>query len=302
MDKYKQYVDVQWWNGVAKRDIENWIKNFGTSRKLAELILDNVIFYNAQQMKAYTLFLINNLKEQVYSQSMRENGYVFLDDVTLELKWEEYLKDTQFVPAALPSDPTSSAHKILSHWRSVLGCGSEIFSSVNNIEDGYQKGIHRFVFVDDFSGSGEQMLNVLKYKIDFMGQKIEIGHLPEIYQDIEIIVAVYVMHEKAKNNLSSNYSKIKLLYVDAIDDNLNYLNENSTIYKKYDEEKRQELVREIQSLSDNIMNGNEELQKLSSYVLNIPIVFEHGCPNNTLLLLFAHSDNWQQLFKRGKEV
>jgi hypothetical protein len=110
------------------------------------------------------------------------------------------------------------------------------------------------------------------------------------------------MHEKAKMNLSSNYSKIKLLYVDAIDDNLNYLNENSTIYQKYDEEKRQELVREIQSLSDDIMNSNEELQKLSSYVLNIPVVFEHGCPNNTLLLLFAHSDNWQQLFRRGKEV
>ena len=50
------------------------------------------------------------------------------------------------------------------------------------------------------------------------------------------------------------------------------------------------------------MEENEELINLSTYVLNIPVVFEHGCPNNTLLLLFAHSDNWQQLFKRGNEI
>lgn len=80
------------------------------------------------------------------------------------------------------------------------------------------------------------------------------------------------------------------------------MNKNSRIYEKMDMEKKMEVINAIKRINDNIMDGNEEYKKLSSYVLNIPIVFEHGCPNNTLLLLFAHSDNWQQLFKRGKEI
>lgn len=302
MDKYKQYVDVQWWNGVKKRDIENWIRNFGASEEIAELILDNVIFYTAKQMKSYTLFLVNLLKEQVYLEAMKENGYDFLTDEQLEKKWETYLEQTRFIPAALSNDPTSSAHKILGHWRSSLERGDEFFSVINAIGEDYGKGVHRFVLVDDFSGSGEQMLEVLQQKICFKNQSIELGMLPELYSEIEIVVAVYVLHENAKKNIHLKYPQVKLICVDKIDDRMNYLNEKSSMYRKYSDDKKQAIIEEIQKLNDNIMNENTEFKKLSSYVLNIPIVFEHGCPNNTLLLLFAHSDNWQQLFKRGKEI
>lgn len=302
MDKYKQYIDVQWWNGIEKRDVENWIRNFGASEKLAELILDNVIFYNGSQLKAYTRFLVNNLKQKVYMEVMRENHYLYIDDVVLDNKWSEYLSVTNFVPAALQTDPTSSAHQVLGHWRSALGKGDSLFSTINDIEKNYKRGIRRFVLVDDFSGSGEQMLGVLKQKILFDGEEIELGLLPNIIVDIEIIISVYVIHERAKNTIGDEYPKIKEIYVDLIDDDLNYLNEKSSIYEKVDINKRQEIIREIQKIVDDILESNKELLKLSSYVLNIPIVFEHGCPNNTLLLLFAHSDNWQQLFKRGKEI
>ncbi len=302
MDKYKQYIDVQWWSGIEKRDLENWIRNFGTSEKLAELILDSVIFYNAAQLKAYTRFLINNLKGQVYAETVKENGYSYIEDAVLDNKWNKYLNVTNFIPAALQSDPTSSAHKILGYWRSILGRGNHLFSSIGDIEKNYKNGIRRFVLVDDFSGSGKQMLEVLKQKIEFNGSKIELGLLPNIIEDIEIVISVYVIHEEAKRTLTNEYSKIRITYVDLISDDLNYLNEKALIYEKIDIDKRQELIRELQKFTDSVVKNNEEFQKLSSYILNIPIVFEHGCPNNTLLLLFAHSDNWQQLFKRGEEI
>ena len=302
MDKYKQYIDIQWWNGVTKRDIENWIRNFGSSEKLAKIILDNVIFYNSQQMKAYARYLINSLNEQVYKQTMRENKYEYINDVVLNEKWNTYIAETRIIPASLPSDPTSSAHNVVKHWRSTLGQGSDYFSVISNMEKDYLAGIHRFILVDDFSGSGKQMMKVLKHQIDFMGKKVEVGRLPESYPDVEITFAVYVIHQQAKVNLNKYYPKVGLLYVDMIDDNLNYFNENYFIYKSYSEEEKHELVQEMEKLSENIMNDNEKFRELSSYVLNIPIVFEHGCPNNTLLLLFAHTDNWQQLFKRGNEI
>lgn len=96
MDKFKQYIDVQWWKGIEKRDLENWIRNFGASKKIAELILNNVIFYNASQLKAYTRFLINKLQEQVYMETMKESCFSYVEDSILFEKWNEYLNKTNF--------------------------------------------------------------------------------------------------------------------------------------------------------------------------------------------------------------
>lgn len=302
MDKFKQYIDVQWWNGIEKRDLENWIRNFGASKKIAELILNNVIFYNASQLKSYTRFLISKLQEQVYMEAMREHHYSYVDDDLLMRKWNDYLNKTNIMPAAKLTDSTSSAHKIVGHWRSVLARGDNLFSAISNLENQYKKGVRRFILVDDFSGSGNQMQEVLEQKISFNGEMIELGFLPDVVEDVEIVIAVYVIHEKAIINLKKRYPKIDLIYVDLISEEFNYLNEHAFIYEKYEDKKRQEIISEIKRITETIVMSNEELSKLSSYVLNIPIVFEHGCPNNTLLLLFAHSDNWQQLFKRGKEL
>ncbi len=302
MDKFKQYIDVQWWNGIEKRDLENWIRNFGASKKIAELILNNVIFYNASQLKSYTRFLISKLQEQVYMEAVREHHYSYVDDDLLMRKWNDYLNKTNIMPAAKLTDSTSSAHKIVGNWRSVLAREDNLFSAISNLENQYKKGVRRFILVDDFSGSGNQMQEVLEQKISFDGEMIELGFLPDVVEDVEIVIAVYVIHEKAIINLKKRYPKIDLIYVDLISEEFNYLNEHAFIYEKYEDKKRQEIISEIKRITETIVMSNEELSKLSSYVLNIPIVFEHGCPNNTLLLLFAHSDNWQQLFKRGKEL
>ena len=147
------------------------------------------------------------------------------------------------------------------------------------------------------------MKDVLEQKIMFKGKWIEIGKLMDVADDIEVVVAVYVLHERAKHKLNELFPQVKIIYVDLINEKLNYLNKDASIYSRYNEHRRIEIVHEIQRISDEIVNNDEKMRGIiSSYVLNIPVVFSHGCPNNTLILLFAHSDNWQQLFKRGSET
>lgn len=306
MDKYKDYIEIQWWNKLQKRDIDNWVKNFGADKELAMMILENVIYYNDPQMKSYTRFLINQLKGQVYEQVMQQADYTFVDDGALQSAWQEYKRKTRFVPAALMGDTTSSAFMVLRQWRSALenepGKGKKLFSDIADMEKNYGMGARRFILVDDFSGSGSQMLGVLEQKIEFQGQCIELGRLPDYAADVEIVVAVYVVHTEAIREVGGKYPKVKIIYVDLVSDDLNYLNENSIMYRKLDEKKAKTIVAQIRELCDTLKKGDAELQKLSSYVLNIPIVFEHGCPNNTLILLFAHTNSWQQLFRRGEEI
>lgn len=306
MDKFKDYIEIQWWNKIQKRDIDNWIKNFGANKELAEKILENVIYYNDPQMKSYTRFLINRLKGQVYEQIMQQGNYAFVDDGVLQSAWQAYKQKTRFVPAAEMGDTTSSAFMVVRQWRSVLegvaGNEEELFTDIAGIEKNYGKGARRFILVDDFSGSGSQMLKVLEQEIAFQGRSVELGRLPDYAADVEIVVAVYVVHMEAIRAVGKKYPKVKIIYVDLISDDLNYLNEKSILYRKLEEKEAKAIVAQIQKLCDTVKKEDAELQRLSSYVLNIPIVFEHGCPNNTLILLFAHTDNWQQLFRRGEEI
>ena len=126
--------------------------------------------------------------------------------------------------------------------------------------------------------------------------------MPCVCNDIDIIVAVYVIHEKAIEFLQKQFPNIKFLYVDLINENFNYMNNSSFMYEKMNLNEKNDIIDQIKKLTENIKHNNAELLELSAYLLNIPIVFEHGCPNNTLLLLFAHTDDWQQLFKRGIEI
>lgn len=302
MDKYKQYVDIHWWDGVEKREIENWFKNFSSNTEVAKLILDNVMFYNSKQMKAYTRYLVNNLKNEVYMKIMEKNEYHYVEDHDLEFEWENYLETTQFMPAAIPDDTASSAYKIIRYWRASLNGTGNNYSSIDNFGNAYSNGKKRFVLVDDFSGSGKQIIKVLQHEVDIEGKKIQVGKLPEVYSDIEIIIAVYVMHEKAQANINSHFRQVKIMAVDYITEDFNYLNDNSIFYKDASFDEKRKIISDIKTIMDRIKNESSELKELDSYVLNIPVVFEHGCPNNTLVLLFAHSDSWQQLFKRGKEL
>ena len=302
MEKYKQYIETQWWNGIKKRDIDTWIQNFKANDELARIILDHVIFYNNMQLKEYTRCLINKMREYVYSSTMRSQQYKFVSDHELERNWKKYIDSMKIIPAEREEDVASSAHKIIGYWRSAFGKGDAILSRIVAIGKCYECGIRKFVLVDDFSGSGKQMCEILNRKVYINGRECELGKIGDTFQDVEIMVAVYVIHKKAKELIEKQYPKVRLLYIDLIDEEMDFFNERSEIYADIKECDRKNIVSSVKSLHDRLMNENVEMQKLSSYILNIPVVFEHGCPNNALLLLFAHSANWHQLFKRGEEI
>lgn len=263
MDKYKQYIEIEWWNQIQKRDIDNWIKNFGSNEKLAEMILDNVIYYNTSQLKTYTRFLINELKAQVYEQVMKQSNFMFVNDEVLHCAWDEYRKKTKFIPAVIKEDATSSAFVVLRQWRSLLegeaGSGEHLFSGITDMEKHFEMGVRRFILVDDFSGSGSQILDVLKQRIVIRGNSIEIGKLPDYVEDVEIIIAVYVVHSEAIKALNQEYSKVKIIYVDLVNDDLNYLNEASIMYRNLKGEEAKNTIVEIKNLCDTVLKENTEL-------------------------------------------
>lgn len=295
--KYNQYIDLEWWRGISKRSIKSWIGNFENEQTALE-ILDKIIFYNKAQMNKYTECLIDQLKDRIFLQELKEGGLRCVDDSLLNKRWKEYLSITKVVPAKLKKDVACSADQVIGYWRSELG--EDVLSDILNIADHLQSGIQRFLLVDDFAGTGKQMSDVLSRPLVIDGQEICLGNIPKHFPGVEIMVACYVIHEEAYRRLRKDYPEAELLFVDRIGTEMSYLCPDSHLYDAKPKEEAERLKQEIKKLEDKL-HEEEKYKNIKEYSLNIPIVFEHGCPNNTLLLLFAKTVTWHQLFRRGEE-
>lgn len=296
--KYKNYIDFDWWHGVNKRTIDSWIENFD-ERELALQILNQVIFYNTPQMRKYTECLINLQKDRIFLQTINESGLQYIDDETLNQKWAQYLEGIRILPAKKSEDVVCSANRVIEYWRSELG--ENLISEIAHIPEHIKDGIHHFVLADDFAGSGSQMLGILDQEIMINDQRIHIGDISDHYSDIKIEVALYVIHAEAYRNITKKYKKIEILFIDYIDERLDYLNPDNPMFSTKTEEEAERFRNTVRELQEKLRAKESKYEKMRKYSLNIPIVFEHGCPNNALLLLFAKTETWHQLFERAEK-
>ena len=273
------------------------MKNF-QNEELAYDILYQIIFYNSGQLEKYTECLLNELKAQVYLGNVKKYGLGQVNDDFLEDGWKDYCSRTKILPAKCENEVVSSADTVIGKWRDVIG--EEQLSDIINIADAINRGMQRFILVDDFAGTGRQMEKVLSRKIRIeTGKEIAIGKIPEMYPEIEIKVGLYVIHEKGYNYLKEKFPKVDLMFIDYITEDMNLISEKNELFRDKNAEEANEFKQELERLKEEIRRDKHNYEKLLIYDLNIPIVFEHGCPNNTMLLIFAKTKKWKQLFKLG---
>ncbi|WP_346708049.1 hypothetical protein [Massilistercora timonensis] len=297
IEKYNRYIELKWWENINKRDIQNWIHNF-EDEELAYSILDQIIFYNSRQLEKYTECLLNELKAKVYLKNVKKYGLGRVNDSCLEDSWKDYFSHTMILPAKCEKEIISSADTVIGKWRNVIG--EEQLSDITNIATAIDNGTQRFILVDDFVGTGNQMEKVLSRKIKVKkGKEVTVGKIPEIYPEVEIKVALYVIHEKGYQNLKKKFPKVDFMFIDYITEEVNLISEKNELFRRKTIEEANKFKQSLEEIKEKIRKDNPDYEKLLIYDLNIPIVFEHGCPNNTILLIFAKTRKWKQLFKGG---
>lgn len=303
MDKYKKYknfIDFQWWTGIEKRNVDAWLGNFQKDKKwIGRLILDNIIFYSSTQLDSYTLYIINQMRSELYQDEQHRCSSVSRDDAYYFECWDKYKKKLKIMPAAMSGDVGASAYQVVRRYRQFLG--NESVSDKDSIGQWIKSGIEKFIFVDDFSGSGSQIKEFLESEIQVEKEKVKICNLTERFPQIEISVALYVIHDEAIRFLKKRFPNIKIRFVDFIDNKMNFLNFESVFYKHRTLEEKKEAIDYIEQQKKMIMAEKIKYYEMSKYQLNIPIIFYHGCPNNSLMLLFANTRNWKQIFYLGED-
>lgn len=298
--QYENYVSYDWWTHIDNRSIEGWLQNFGNHENIGRLILDSVIFYNDEQLKSYTHNIINQMKSELYEREMRVSDGKYRDDAYFNEKWEKYRQEIRVIPADAEDTAGGSSHLVARNYRPYLG--EKIIVKADSIEKHIRDGAKELIFVDDFAGTGKQMSGFLSTIVTVNGKSIPIGKITECFPDIKVSVAVYVIHKDAIERLNGEFKTVNLRYVDLLDEHLNLLNGDCMMYQAKSRDEVQEMIGYLSDIRKKLMEEQPAYQELAEYELHIPIIFGHGCPNNTFLPLYAKTRTWKQLFKRGDEI
>uniref|UniRef100_UPI004049757F phosphoribosyltransferase-like protein n=1 Tax=Flavobacterium sp. TaxID=239 RepID=UPI004049757F len=267
---------------ITTSDVRSWLEQFGEfeDQRIVFKILENIKFYSSSEVrdKMEDLFL------EVRREIAKSQKSVFLE--------QGKRKRDDILVSYLDKNPVKSGPEY-----------AKIFVEQNNIYKDNStnpdklgnklleiKNINAIVFIDDFIGSGNSIIENLEPILN-ENEKI----LKE--NNILIIIGVITGFEEAKHKILDFARKKGFSIVIKLLDPLNksdkcFDNESLIYTKTIDRDKAKTICKKIGVTL-------EKKHPLGFHDCQTRVVFSTTCPNNSLPILWKETSTWKPLFKRG---
>jgi hypothetical protein len=303
--KYKIKIlnEELWEERVKNPEIEDWLNNFNSTidneRIQALYLLSNFMYFGHLQMRELLKSMYRDLfKYPIVEQIRREND----DTVDVEFinkKFKEKLERTRFLGVGNPSE---SGYHLLYYFRQENSLHKNSFIHAHKIFQRHRNGspatlrkpeIDRYVFIDDFCGSGQQGV---EYSQDILSE------LKTIKKDL--FVGYYVMFatKKGLERIRSEtlFDSVKCIY--TLDSTFKCFDDNSRIFSNIVEGIEKEKVREMCLKYGSKLIPSSPLGYGHCELL---IGFHHNIPDNTLPIIwydYPDVQPWKPIFKRYPKI
>lgn len=187
------------------------------------------------------------------------------------------VKSILFIPIGNPYEGSSVVARAL---RDVAGIEREqikYLSDLANVPE--RSSIRAIVLLDDFSGSGDRFID--------WWRNVEALLLPWDQRSVQLILGILLLNCRAKETLKS--IPAEKLYVAYLDKRCNVFSKKSKIFFK-----REKIL--IENFCKKTGCGSEYLRGYKD--CGLLLAFKHGCPNNSIPVLWYQSRRWKRLFRR----
>ncbi|MDY0903892.1 phosphoribosyltransferase-like protein [Pedobacter sp. CFBP9032] len=311
---YAYYQTI--WRDKFKDDIhQDWLNNFHHSdtdlsekEKLNMLyLLSKFMYFGNEELRQLLLSVFRDLYKYPIISQIRKANNDTIDQNFIDIEFKKELEKTRFLGVGNPSE--SGVH-LLYYFRQQCGLSkrsfintSDIFTTLPIIEkDNHgndrkflkseinHKDVKRYIFIDDFCGSGQQATLYLKNTAENM--KFE-------DPDIEISYLMLFSTEVGLNEVR----KIKALdVVEAIftiDDTFKAFSTQSryftsTVDKDIDKAFSKTTATKYGSPLFHPALGHGDCQLLFGLF--------HNTPDNTLPIFWSETKDWKAIFKRYNKI
>lgn len=294
-----------WRNRVDARTIEEWLKEFGTDcqpgsagRLHALYLLSRFMYFGDEEVRALLRALYRDHFRYPIIAEIRSQSEHTRDATVLSSKFEAALAQTRFLAMGNPSE--SGTH-LLYHYRQENGLSSKQFISTHEIFDLTAKEpvladltIKRYVFIDDFCGSGNQGLRYSKALLPRIADTAQLAGVAKP----QIAYHVMVATTNGLRRLRQEAKFDVIACVLELDDSFQAFGETSRYFRNPPQGIQRDLARALaydvgEQLSPGEALGYNDTQLMLGFV--------HNTPNNTLPIFWhpGHANRtWHPVFRR----
>lgn len=306
---YAYYQTI--WRDKWKEGIENeWLSNFtdddddiDQKEKLNMLwLLSKFMYFGNHELRQLLFSLYRDLFKYPVIEAIRQKNSDTIDMVKINAAFKSEINATRFLGVGNPSE--SGVH-MLYYFRQECNLpkdfflnASDIFSTkqiVETLSDGSEKSylkselgdktIKRYVFIDDFCGSGDQARSYLEQlvkNIKFEDPCIEVSYLM-LFGTVAGVANVKAL---------GVFNQVAAVY--TIDDTFKTFSDNSRYFTAIPTE-----IEKIFSETTARKYGNNLFNPpLGHGDCQLLIGFFHNTPDNSLPIFWSEHNNWKPIFKR----
>lgn len=275
---WHQYKSQQ----ISPTEVRSWLEQFGGFEEQRSIfkIIENIKFYNSSEIREKMEDLFTEVKREI----AKSQKTVFLE--------QGKRKRDDIIVSYLDKNPAKSGPEY-----------AKIFVETNNIYKDNSctpdklesklleiKSINTLVFIDDFIGSGNSIIENLEPILNDNKKVLK-------ENNTLIIIGIITGFEEAKHKILDFAKKQELSIIIKLLDPLNksdkcFDNDSSIYLKQIEREK-------AKSICQKIGVKLEKKHPLGYDNCQARVVFPNTCPNNSLPILWKETSDWKPLFKRG---
>ena len=300
--KIKALNETVWENRATEPAVEEWLENFAASsppapdeRAHALFLLSNFMYFGSRQIRELLKALYRDLYRYPLIEAIRRANQDTMDAGLIDALFRPELEATRFLGVGNPSE--SGCH-LLYYFRQENGLPKNLFIHTHQIFSRHGGGaaklrdpaIKRYIFIDDFCGSGKQGT---WYSQDLVEDIKQLN--PDVLVGYYVLFATTTGINRIRNETA--FDEARTIY--ELDSSFKCFSGDSRYFRTSLTGIDQRFCEDMSRKYGARLVG--ELEALGFDDSQLLIGFQHNTPDNTLPIIWfdePHGQPWKPIFRR----
>ena len=287
VEKERYFREFTVWPLISEFDSENWLSNFPLEeRKVAERLLINFTYFNEQMTDA----LLRTAVQSYFSVAIKNE--------TADIrKMDDYIRETAFVICEGESPrPTDSGHLFARKLRDRFNIPEDqIFWPRSALEQ--RSRFSRFVFIDDFTGSGNQFLKTWRTKHNVSDTQMSYGDFSK-QSKLAFAYCCCIATTKARKEIKREAPSVALCPAHLLTEESNAVSLSSRTWEDSDALAAIQVIKAASSRAGYEAENCGQDDWRGYHCLGLTLAFNHGIPDASLPIFFSQRNDWRPLIVR----
>lgn len=297
LDKVYFYIESKFWSKITIKQVKLWMQNFIdlNEQYCAAKLLDRFVYYSEEDI---ICLLKYGLKEVIFNELQLTHEIESNFNITeneLFAKWEQFKAQTALIP--MGKGLTDSSKHIARYFCNDIGFPESNVIDSNNIDSNFIKKFKRVLMIDDFLGSGDQLIEFWNYQdITIDGYQKKMFELPAQFEQISFDYFCLVATEEGLERFFSeelDHNKgLKIINCEVLKKKFKIFGQNSVYFTEEEMHDCKQILQKVSERCGTKLLGHNDM--------DYAIAFHHCIPDTSLPIFYEENAKWHYLIRSKK--